>query len=380
MAGCVALVVGAGQGARFGGEIPKQYMDLGGIPVLRRTLTAFLTHPAVDAVRAVIHPDHRFLFETAAHGLDVPAPVDGGATRQDSVRLGLASIADLEPDIVLIHDAARPGVSHRVIADVIAALRDVPGAIPALAVRDTLKRGADGRIETTVERAGLWRAQTPQGFRYAEIVDAHARCIGLPVTDDAAVAEQAGLAVAIVPGEEINEKVTTPQDLERLEALMTGFDIRTGIGYDVHRFEAGNGVMLCGVEIPFVFKLKGHSDADVALHAVTDAIFGALGDGDIGSHFPPSDPQWKGAASHLFLEYARHRVAERGGTIANVDVTIICEAPKIGPHRERMRRRLSEILGIGLERVGVKGTTTERLGFAGRGEGIAAQAVATIRL
>lgn len=380
MAGCVALIVGAGHGARFGSEIPKQYLSLGGMPVLRRTVLAFLGHPRVDAVRAVINPAHRELFDAAVAGLEIGEPVAGGPTRQDSVRLGLESIAGLAPDTVLIHDAARPGVPPRVIDGVIDALARHPGAVPSLAVRDTLKRASDGVVDGTVARDGLWRAQTPQGFRYAAIAAAHAACAGLALTDDAAVAERAGLSVAVTPGDEANEKITTRDDLNRMEALMAGTEIRTGIGYDVHRFAEGASVMLCGVRIPFHSGLAGHSDADVALHALTDALLGAIADGDIGSHFPPSDPQWKGAASHRFLEHARDRVAARGGAIVNVDVTIICEAPKIGPNRDRMRERVAEILNIPADRVGVKGTTTERLGFTGRGEGIAAQAVATVRL
>ncbi|NQV84828.1 MAG: bifunctional 2-C-methyl-D-erythritol 4-phosphate cytidylyltransferase/2-C-methyl-D-erythritol 2,4-cyclodiphosphate synthase [Rhodospirillales bacterium] len=377
----VALVVGAGEGQRFGGEVPKQYRRLAGHAILRRSLMAFLDHPEVTMVQAVIHPDHHDLYQDAVRGLSLPAPVNGGATRQASVALGLEHLSGNPPTRVLVHDAARPLVDHGVISRVLAALETSPGAIPALAVADTLKRGGGGLIETTVERAGLWRAQTPQGFRFDNILAAHRQATGQELTDDAAVAERAGLVVAMVEGAEDNFKVTEVEDLMRAERMfINGGDVRTGFGLDVHRFEAGDFVTLCGVVIAHDFGLEGHSDADVGLHAVTDALLGAIGAGDIGAHFPPSDPQWKGTPSDMFLRHAGQLLSTRGGRIANLDVTLICEQPKIGPHREAMCVRIAEILEISQDRVSVKATTTERLGFTGRGEGIAAQAVATVVL
>lgn len=379
---CIALIVAGGSGRRFGGELPKQYHDLLGRPVLRRTVEAFLAHPGVNGVRVVIDPACRDLYDQAVVGLDLPEPVAGGASRQDSVRNGLESLAREAPGRVLIHDAARPLVDADTISAVIAALDDHAGAIAAVPVADTLKRGADGLVGATVDRNGLWRAQTPQGFRFAEILAAHHAAAGLELTDDAAVAERAGLPVALVPSREENFKVTTQDDLIRAaQALSLALaDVRTGSGFDVHRFTDGDHVTLCGVKVPHAQGLEGHSDADVGLHALTDAILGALGAGDIGSHFPPSDPQWRGADSARFLRHSADLVAARRGMIAHVDVTIICERPKVGPHRETMVARIAQILGIPPDRVSVKATTTERLGFTGRGEGIAAQAVATIRL
>ena len=359
--------------------MPKQYRMLHGEPVLRHTLRAFAGHPSIDAIQPVIHPDDRHLFDHAAQGIPVEAPVPGGESRQDSVRLGLEQVARLSPQRVLIHDAARPFVSATVISRVIDALGAHAGAIPALAVTDTLKRGLEGMITATVERGGLWRAQTPQGFRFAEILAAHREFAGEALTDDAALAERAGLAVAIVEGSETNVKITTSDDLERAEAAGAG-ETRSGFGYDVHALGDGDHVMLCGVRIDHAQSLIGHSDADVGLHAVTDALLGAIADGDIGAHFPPSDPQWKGASSDQFLAHAAALARARGGVIVNVDVTLICEAPKIGPHRQAMRERLAAILEIAIDRVSVKATTTERLGFTGRGEGIAAHALINLRL
>ena len=284
---------------------------------------------------------------------------------------------------MLIHDAARPLIDADTISAVRAKLDEVPAAIAAVPVTDTLKRGdADGMIAGTVERAGLWRAQTPQGFRFPDILKAHRDLAGAELTDDAAVAENAGLGVALVQGNADNLKVTNQDDMARAALTMSAAlpDVRTGLGFDVHRFAPGDHVVLCGVKVPYEARLDGHSDADVGLHALTDAILGALAAGDIGSHFPPSDPQWRGADSALFLRHAVGMVRERGGVIAHVDVTLICERPKIGPHREAMVARMAELLDLAPDRVSVKATTTERLGFTGRGEGIAAQAVATIRL
>lgn len=381
MAKVVALVVAAGRGRRFGGDMPKQYLELAGRPVLRHTLAAYAANPQIDAVRAVIHPDDRDLYDQSACGLVLLEPVNGGDTRQDSVLLGLESLAELKPDIVLIHDGARPFIDAGTIGRVIAELDNSPGAIAAIPVADTLKRGADGLVADTVDRSALWRAQTPQGFRFDAIVGAHRAAKGKELTDDASVAEQAGLEVALVLGSEDNFKITTAADLDRARRAFQGpGDFVTGTGFDVHRFAPGTGVWLCGIQVPHDLTLEGHSDADVALHALTDAVLGAIAAGDIGHHFPPTDPQWKGAASHRFLAHAAGLVAALGGRIANVDVTIICERPKVGPHRAAMQAKVAEILGMRQERVSVKATTTEGLGFTGRREGIAAQATATVWL
>ncbi|CAA7621768.1 bifunctional 2-C-methyl-D-erythritol 4-phosphate cytidylyltransferase/2-C-methyl-D-erythritol 2,4-cyclodiphosphate synthase [Magnetospirillum sp. SS-4] len=377
----VVLVVAAGRGRRFGGDLPKQYHDLAGRMVLRHTLAAFATNPEIDAVRAVIHPDDRQIYDIAAAGLPILEPVPGGASRQDSVRLGLESLRDLAPSKVLIHDGARPFIDAGTIGRVIAALDRHPAAVAVVAVADTLKRGQDGFVADTVDRSQLFRAQTPQGFRYADILAAHMAVAGEELTDDAAVAERAGMKVALVDGAEDNVKITTAADLERARRLFEGpGEVRTASGYDVHCFEAGDGCWLCGVKVPHDQKLKGHSDADVALHALTDAILGAIAAGDIGHHFPPSNARWKGAESHRFLAHAASLVAARGGRIVNVDVTIVCERPKIGPHRAAMAARVAQILGISQDRVSVKATTTEGLGFTGRKEGIAAQAMASVWL
>jgi 2-C-methyl-D-erythritol 4-phosphate cytidylyltransferase/2-C-methyl-D-erythritol 2,4-cyclodiphosphate synthase len=378
---CVALVVAAGRGSRAGGGVPKQYRGLGPQPVLRWSLERFLRHPRVAAVRAVIHPDDRALYEEAARGLDLLEPVSGGATRQDSVRLGLESLAELAPATVLIHDAARPFVDDATIGRTLDALAHAPGAIAAVPVADTIKRDDGGRIAGTVDRNGLWRAQTPQGFRFADILAAHRAAAGAELSDDAAVAERAGLAVSLVAGSEMNAKITSEDDLQRAALLASAaFETRVGTGFDVHAFGPGDHVWLCGVKVPHTHALVGHSDADVALHALTDAILGAIGDGDIGLHFPPSDPRWRGAPSDRFLAHAQSLLAARGGALVHADVTIICERPKVGPHRAAMTDRLAAILGVDARRCSVKATTTEGLGFTGRGEGIAAQAVATVRL
>lgn len=382
MALCIALVVAAGRGTRLGGPLPKQYLPLAGRPLLRYSLEALSSHPAIDKVRVVFNPDDQVLYDTAARGIDLLRPVAGGTARQDSVRLGLESLAEFAPERVLIHDGARPFIDHGTIDRVLTALDIAPGAIPALPLRDTVKRGADRCVVETLDRAALWRVQTPQGFRYQPILAAHRAATGKDSFDDAAVAEDAGLAVRLVEGSEENFKVTTSDDLAQAERLLAARqgDIRTGQGFDVHAFGPGDHVWLCGIKVPHEHGLIGHSDADVGLHALTDAILGALGAGDIGMHFPPSDPQWRGAPSHRFLRHAADLVAAAGGIIAHTDVTIICEQPKVGAHREAMVRRIAEILAIEPRRVSVKATTTEMLGFTGRGEGMAAQALATVRL
>lgn len=382
----IALVLAGGRGTRAGGGPPKQYRAISGEPIIRRTLLAFVEHPRVDAVRAVIHPDDEALFRRATEDMDLLPPTYGGETRQESGFNGLVSVEALDPDYVLIQDAARPFTDGATIDRVIAALADAPAALAAMPVSDTLKRAdALRRVEGTVDRERLWRAQTPQGFRYRAILDAHRSMAGRNLTDDAAVAEAAGLPVALVEGGEDNIKITTPEDFRRAERILGGAgpnagDLRVGFGYDVHRFEPGDHVLLCGVRIPHSATLRGHSDADVGLHAITDAILGALADGDIGDHFPPSDARWRDADSAVFLRAAAEKVRARGGAIRHIDATLICEKPRIGPHREAMRTRVAEICGVGPERVSVKATTTEGLGFTGREEGIAAQAVATLLL
>lgn len=383
-----ALIVAAGRGSRAGGEKPKQYQMLGGKPLLRYSLETLLGHAAVSRVAVVIHSDDSTAYAAAVGDLAghprLAPPCLGGAARQDSVRLGLEALAPEQPAHVLIHDAARPFLGHSYVDRLIETLALAPGAVLAIPVVDTLKRDDSGYARSGVERQGLWRVQTPQAFRFADILTAHRQSAGLSLTDDAAVAERAGLAVKLVPGTEENFKVTEPDDFARAERqLMQRLgDIRTGQGFDVHAFsdEAGRKLTIGGLVIPHDKGLAGHSDADVALHALTDAILGALGDGDIGQHFPPSDARWKNADSAAFLKHAVELVAKRGGMLAHCDVTIICEAPKIGPHRDAMRARISEITGIARDRVSVKATTTEKLGFTGRREGIAAQAIATVRL
>jgi 2-C-methyl-D-erythritol 4-phosphate cytidylyltransferase / 2-C-methyl-D-erythritol 2,4-cyclodiphosphate synthase len=382
VASVYALVVAAGQGSRLGGSLPKQYLMLGGAHMLRHSVGAFAEHPRVANVLVTIRPEDTALFDEAITGLEVLPPVAGGATRQDSVRLGLEALAAYRPDRVLIHDGARPFPDARLVDRVIDALDHSVAAIPCVPLRDTTKRVEDGTIRETIDRATLWRAQTPQGFHFGTILAAHRAAIDRNLTDDSAVAEAAGVHPIIVEGSEDNLKVTTPEDLaaaERLIALRQG-DVRVGQGFDVHPFASGDHLWICGVKIPHDMSLAGHSDADVGLHALTDAILGAIGAGDIGMHFSPSDARWRGAASDQFLRHAVGLVRARGGAVAAVDVTIICERPKIGPHRAAMIERVAAILGMAPGRVSVKATTTEKLGFSGRGEGIAAQAVATIRL
>jgi 2-C-methyl-D-erythritol 4-phosphate cytidylyltransferase/2-C-methyl-D-erythritol 2,4-cyclodiphosphate synthase len=380
----VGLVVAAGRGQRLGGEIPKQYLPLGDAAVIRHCLERLTRHPGVDDVRTVIHPDDRPLYDRAVAGLTLLDPVPGGERRQESVRLGLESLLPLAPAQVLIHDAARPFLDDAMIDGALAALQAAPGAVVAVPVADTVKRAADGHVAETVDRAGLWRAQTPQAFRFADILSAHRAAIGVDLTDDAAVAEQAGLEVRLVAGNENNFKVTTGDDLHRARALMEyrrgGGEYRSGQGLDVHRFGPGDHLTLCGVRIPHDAGLIGFSDADAGLHALTDAILGAIAAGDIGTHFPPGDRRWRDADSAIFLKHAGDLVATRGGRIVNLDLTLICERPRIGPYREAMTARVAEILALDPSRIAIKATTTERLGFTGRGEGLAAQAVATVRL
>lgn len=391
-----AVIVAAGRGERAGTATdgPKQYRLIGGREVLAWTLETFRQHPRIGPIAVVIHPDDHALFTRATEKLSVPASfmvVEGGADRQESVKKGLEALSVAEPEHVLIHDGVRPFVDEALIERVISELDAGSKAVlPALAVADTLKAADEtGHVAKTVPRDGLYGAQTPQGFKFKAILDAHRKAAPdtqSVFTDDSAIAEWAAMPVKLVEGDPENVKLTFARDLQLADEKLTMEklsdhsipDVRTGGGYDVHTLVPGSSVILCGVEIPHDHALSGHSDADVALHALTDALLATCAAGDIGDHFPPSDPQWKGAASHIFLEHAADLVAAAGGTITNVDLTLICEAPKIGPHKSTMREKLAQILRIDPGRCSVKATTNEKIGFVGRGEGIAALATATV--
>jgi 2-C-methyl-D-erythritol 4-phosphate cytidylyltransferase/2-C-methyl-D-erythritol 2,4-cyclodiphosphate synthase len=381
-----AVVVAAGRGRRAGMSLPKQYQFLAGHPMVRASLSVLAGHARVEVVQPVIHPDDSERFAAAAAGLRLLPAVFGGATRQASVRAGLEAVADQAPRLVLVHDAARPFLSSALVSRAIAAGMQAGAAIPVLLVTDTVKSvDAAGAVTATLDRSALRLVQTPQAFEFTRLRDAHRRAREAgrdDFSDDAALAEWAGIAVTTFEGDPANVKVTTAEDFARAEAdgLSALGDVRTGSGVDVHGFGNGDHVMLGGVRVPHTAGLSGHSDADVVLHALVDAILGAVSDGDIGQHFPPGDPQWRAASSDRFLRFAVERVRARGGRIAHLDVTIVCEAPRIGPHRDAMRGRIAEIAGIAIGRVAVKATTSERLGFTGRGEGIAAFASATVRL
>ena len=376
----VALLVAAGSGSRAGGGLPKQYRRIAGRAVLAHALDG-LRHPAIDEVRVVIGGGQEALYEEALEGRALPSPVAGGAERQDSVRAGLEAVAASGGvSRILIHDAARPFLRAAVVERLLGALSAAEGAVPVLPVVDTLAH-AGGFLGETAPRDGLVRVQTPQAFRFGAILAAHRAWTRPPATDDAQIARAAGITVATVKGDEALTKLTYEEDFLRAEQWLAARLVsRTGSGFDVHAFEPGDGLWLGGVRVPYGRGLKGHSDADVVLHAVTDAILGAIGEGDIGQHFPPSDPQWRGAASSAFAQHALALVEARGGRLDHVDVTIICEAPKIGPHRDAIRACTAALLRLPLQRVSIKATTTEQLGFTGRGEGMAAQAVATVRL
>lgn len=396
----IALIVAGGRGTRIARRqdgIPKQYITLERQTVLQHTFDVFNDHEEIDKICVVIHPDDVTLYQNSLNHNQgkLTSPVFGGATRQMSVYNGLQSLTDMGPYKVLIHDAARPFISAQLISNLIKALDAHKAVLPGLAVKDTLKRAkpttnATFIIEETISRENLWQAQTPQCFHYDDILKAHeaASLSEHTFTDDASVAEWYGLETTLIPGEDTNFKITTSEDLTRaknyLQQTRTDKNMQTltltGSGFDVHRFTDGDHVILCGVKIPYSQSLQGHSDADVGLHALTDAILGAIADGDIGTHFPPSDPQWKGVSSDVFLKDAVKKLHERGGSLQNIDVTLICEYPKIGPHREAMRASLSELLNLDIRRVSVKATTTEGLGFTGRKEGIAAMASVSISL
>lgn len=377
-----ALIVAAGSGSRMGGELPKQYRPIAGKAVLAHAVDALASHPAIDAVRVVIGAGQEVLARQALAGRDVGAPIIGGATRQESVRGGLEALSiEAPPDLVLLHDAARPFCPHDVVDRLLKALQTNSAAVPALPAADTLMRGKGKHLCETVDRTHLNRIQTPQAFHFDRILEAHRSKASETFTDDATLARAAGIGVVRVEGDEALNKLTLAGDLTRAEAQLRARLIpRTGMGFDVHAFSGQGPIMMGGIEIPHDRGLAGHSDADVILHAITDALLGAAALGDIGQHFPPSDPRWKDAESSIFLVHAAELVRRAGGTIDFVDCTVICEEPKVGPYRDAMRARVAEILAMPVGSIGIKATTTERLGFAGRREGIAAQAIANIRM
>ncbi len=387
----VALITACGRGNRFnrGEGIPKQYLPLAGIPMLRHSIQAFLNHPLISDVICVIHPDDIELYEKAIIGLDLLNPVFGGDTRQSSIRKGLEELIDYNPDKILIHDGVRPFVSKRIINGILEKLESHPAVIPAIAVEDTLKKIGDGKIEWTLERENLWRAQTPQGFLYKDILNSHVAFKDFNFTDDSSLNEFAGIPVAIVPGSQNNFKITTEEDYERAKQLLPYLieeyrqEPRCGIGFDVHSFgdfdaNEKNFIRLCGIEIDFDKKIIAHSDGDVAIHAIIDAILGAIGEGDIGEHFPPSDQKWKNCDSREMLKKVYDIVFAKGSIIINIDITIICEKPKILKFKDKMKNEIANILNISNHKINIKATTTEKLGFLGRGEGIACQAIASV--
>lgn len=387
----VALITACGRGNRFnrGEGIPKQYLPLAGLPLLRHSILAFLNHPQIDDVMCVIHPEDIALYEEAIAGLDLLNPVFGGDTRQSSIRFGLEALREHNPDKVLIHDGVRPFVSKRVINGILEKLETHPAVIPAVAVEDTLKKYSDGKIEWTLERENLWRAQTPQGFIYEDILNSHIAFKDLNFTDDSALNEYAGIPVAIVPGSQNNFKITTEEDYERAKRMASMLiqnvkeENRCGSGFDVHAFrerekDENNLIRICGVDIEFDKKIDAHSDGDVGIHALMDALLGAIGEGDIGEHFSPTDARWKNIDSREMLKIVKHLLVKKGAKILNLDITIICERPKVLKFKNQMKEQMAEVLGINKSRVNIKATTTEKLGFLGCGEGIAAQAVASI--
>ncbi len=391
MSKIVALITARGRGSRIraGEGIPKQYLLMAGVPIIKHTILAFLNHPKIDDVICVIHPDDVELYEQAVIGLDLLNPVFGGDTRQISVHNGLEALKEYRPDKVLIHDAVRPFVTKRIINGILEKLETHPAVIPAVAVEDTIKKYGDGKIEWTLERENLWRAQTPQGFLYSDILNAHSAFKDLHFTDDAALDEYAGIPVAIIPGSQNNFKITTEEDYERAKSLAASFiekvkeEVRSGIGYDVHRFrEKKPGedkyINLGGIKIEFEKKIEAHSDGDVVIHAIIDALLGAIGEGDIGEHFPPTDSKWENVDSKEMLKLINHLVMKKGARIINIDATIIAEKPKVSRYKAKMEECLAKVLNIAKNRINIKATTTEKLGFIGREEGIAAEAIASV--
>lgn len=394
----VALITASGRGSRLsldGDGIPKQYLPLAGVPMLRHTILAFLNHPKISDVICTIHPDDMALYEEAIQGLDLLNPVFGGQTRQESVRNGLEALREYNPDKILIHDGARPFISKQVISGILEKLETHPAVIPAMPVEDTIKKYGDGKIEWTVERENLWRAQTPQGFLYQDILNAHTAFKHMNFTDDSALDEYAGIPVAIIPGSHNNFKITTIGDYERAKQLISlqlenvKEEMRCGIGYDVHRFRPrqkgeSHSMRIAGIDVPtpegFDYKIEAHSDGDVAIHALIDALLGAIGEGDIGEHFPPTDNRWKDSDSKQLLKQVNNLLKKKGARIVNIDLTIICENPKISKHKKSMEESLGAVLGIKKDRINVKATTTERLGFLGRGEGIASEAICSVSM
>ena len=387
----VALITACGRGNRFnqGDGIPKQYLPLAGTPLLRHSILAFLNHPKISDVICIIHPDDVELYEEAISGLDLLNPVFGGDTRQASIRIGLEALRDYNPNKVLIHDGVRPFVSKRVINGILEKLETHPAVIPAVAVEDTLKKYSDGKIEWTLERENLWRAQTPQGFLYKDILESHIAFKDLSFTDDSSLNEYAGIPVAIVPGSQNNFKITTQEDYDRACRMVSLLsqsakgENRCGTGFDVHGFrkrekDENNFIRICGVNIEFDKKIDAHSDGDVGIHAAMDAILGAIGEGDIGEHFSPTDSRWKNIDSREMLKIVRQILVKKSAKLLNLDVTLICEKPKILKFKNQMKEEMARALGIEKNRVNIKATTTEKLGFIGREEGIAAQAVASV--
>ena len=378
---CVAMILGAGRGRRMGSSIPKQYISLGRDNPMRRSLKVFYDHPEVNDILPIIHADDINMFEETSSDIKIMSPVIGGNTRQESVRAGLNFLSTLTitPEIVLIHDSVRPFVTQSLISSVIFSLKDNVGVIPALPITDTVKKSCTNRkIHKTLNRSKLWRTQTPQGFRFNEILAAHEEFKSEKVSDDSEILEYTGAEIALIDGEEANIKITTPEDFKVLGINQQARETRIGQGFDAHRFGPGHSLSLCGVLVPHEYSLEGHSDADVALHALTDAILGAMSEGDIGTHFPSSNEEIKGLESKVFLKKAMHILEKRGGTLTNVDITIICEVPKINASHQKMVKNVSDILCISEGRVSIKATTTDGMGFTGRREGIAAQAIATI--
>lgn len=385
----IALLVAAGKSERMHEALPKPYLPLGQDSLIRHTVKLFLSHPKIDGVRVVIRREHHALYKKAIDGLTLFPCVIGGESRQESVRRGLESIYHRKPEKILVHDIARPAISHALISRILDSLKKNKAVIPALPVFDTVKRMESGRVTETVSREGLFTVQTPQGFHYPELLELHRKYADLTLTDDAALFEKAGLPVATVDGEPGNIKITTAEDLKHMQAALYGAgEIRVGQGYDVHALKAHDSdtpvarqlIKLCGIKIPHTHHLVGHSDADVGMHALVDAILGAIGAGDIGVHFPPDDHKWKGADSSRFLLHAYELVKARGGEIIHLDLTFICERPKISEHRAQMIHHIAQLLKLSEDRISIKATTTEKLGFTGRSEGIAAQAVATVKL